>query len=58
MDCGGVWFRDEFSSGDLHGTVRPLSAALPRSACSKNKNTTIHRKYNQLNNIKQALNNN
>lgn len=26
----GVWFRDEFSSGDLHGTVRPLSAALPR----------------------------
>merc|ERR1739847_79021 len=26
----GIWFRDEFSSGELHGKVRPLAAALPR----------------------------
>merc|ERR1712098_314995 len=24
-----VWFRDEFSGGNLQGTLRPLAAALP-----------------------------
>eukprot|EP00929_Paragymnodinium_shiwhaense_P083734 TRINITY_DN44724_c0_g2_i1.p1 TRINITY_DN44724_c0_g2~~TRINITY_DN44724_c0_g2_i1.p1 ORF type:complete len:595 (-),score=128.19 TRINITY_DN44724_c0_g2_i1:8-1792(-) len=29
METLGVWFRDEFTKGDLWGTIRPLAAALP-----------------------------